>query len=75
MGTSCSKSPCLFEGSGEEHGDGSVEEGNAPTNFAGEGVEVKGGCTAFPASMNATFAWPQSGDWVAKTKSSGTLEF
>ena len=32
--------PCVFECCGEEHGDGSVKEGDATAYFAGEGVKV-----------------------------------
>ena len=34
------KCTSVFESSGYEHGDGGVKEGDAPTNFAGERVEI-----------------------------------
>ena len=53
MGTSrLTRAPvCLFEGSREEHSDGGVKKGDATTNFAREGVEVRGSCNTFPTSV------------------------
>ena len=43
------KRASVFERCGDEHGDRRVKEGDPPTDFAREGVEVRGWGTTFPA--------------------------
>ena len=65
----------MFEGCGDEHGDRRVKEGNAPTDFAREGVEVRGWGPAFPARVSAVFAGAEAWDWVTEAQCGDTPKF
>jgi hypothetical protein len=65
----------LFEGGGDKHGDGSVEEGNTAADFAGERVEVVSGSTTFSAGVRPVLASGETRDRVPQAESRDALEF
>ena len=64
----------VFEGRGDEHGDGSVEEGDTTANFAGQRVEIRGRGTAFSACVGTVFAGAEAGERMAKAQCCDALE-